>query len=246
MKFALVDGIRTKPLKGLSGICQGCERPVVAKCGQIRRHHWAHESKQNCSYFRERETDWHRFWKDNFPEEWQEVLQRDEVTGEKHIADIQTDFEWTIEFQNSYISEDEKESRNDFYPNLVWVVNALKIKKAHKQLRDVKSVSEQIVEHKLFNVYWSKGLYDSSRLIDQWHTDKACVIFDYGNKEADDETDTNWLWLLMPYADYKFLVPIRKTYFIRLVKEGRFGGFNVVVKQEIGKALDKMSHWLNA
>ena len=39
-------------------------------------------------------------WKNQFPTEWQEIIQRGN-TGEKHIADVKTKDGWVIEFQHS-------------------------------------------------------------------------------------------------------------------------------------------------
>ena len=243
MKFALVDDIRTTAKPRLSGVCIGCGSVVIPKCGPRRRHHWAHKSKQDCNYLREPETDWHRAWKDEFPEDWQEVVQFNEETGEKHIADIQTDHGWTLEVQNSAISEDEKESRNDFYPNLVWVVNALKMKKAHSQLLEVKAVARKIVSHRLFDVYWSRGLYQDYRRRDQWFNNKSVIAFDYGDKEKDAEDNTNWLWVLLPDDSHQFLVPLRESYFIRLIREGRLSSFIELVRQEIAISPEKLDSW---
>ena len=39
MKYALVNGVKTTPEKGLKGQCQLCSADVVAKCGDIKVHH---------------------------------------------------------------------------------------------------------------------------------------------------------------------------------------------------------------
>jgi hypothetical protein len=36
MKYALVNGVKTTPEKGLKGQCQLCSADVVAKCGDIK------------------------------------------------------------------------------------------------------------------------------------------------------------------------------------------------------------------
>ena len=47
MKFALLNGERKKAVANLKGaVCQVCKAEVIAKCGDIKIHHWAHKSKR--------------------------------------------------------------------------------------------------------------------------------------------------------------------------------------------------------
>lgn len=124
MQYALVNGVRTEPIKGLHGVCEGCHRETISKCGNIKVHHWAHKDTKECDSWWEPETEWHREWKNHFPETFREVVFRDERTDEVHRADIHTSRGVTIEFQNSPISIDERKSREAFYEKLIWVVNA--------------------------------------------------------------------------------------------------------------------------
>lgn len=123
MQFALVDGIRARPAKGLRGECQYCREGMVAKCGRFRVWHWAHLPRPNCDPWWGGETDWHRNWKNRFPDEWQEVVHFDEETGEKHIADVKTPHGLVIEFQHSPMHFDEMVSRESFYDNMIWIVD---------------------------------------------------------------------------------------------------------------------------
>lgn len=126
MQYALVNGIRLEPKKGFDGLCIGCGKDVIAKCGQIKVHHWAHKSTKECDSFWEPETLWHREWKNHFPEDFREVVFTDEKNDEIHRADIHTPTGVTIEFQNSPISLNELVSRDQFYKKLIWVVNGFK------------------------------------------------------------------------------------------------------------------------
>lgn len=110
MKFALVHGQRQEAKKGLRGTCPGCGSPVIAKCGEIRAGHWAHERKSDCDPWWENEGEWHRAWKDRFPDDWQEVPQYAE-NGEKHIADVKTADGYVLEFQHSPIKPEERRAR---------------------------------------------------------------------------------------------------------------------------------------
>jgi competence CoiA-like predicted nuclease len=123
IRYANVDGQLREPVKGLKGICPGCDSSVIAKCGQIKIHHWAHERGIDCDPWWEPMTQWHRDWQNNFEPAWREKIFRDDQSGEYHRADIYTSKGLTIEFQHSSLSSIEFESRNTFYKNLIWVVN---------------------------------------------------------------------------------------------------------------------------
>lgn len=129
MRFALVEGQRHRPEKGLKGICPVCNSPVTARCGEIRAHHWAHSKGMDCAdtWGNGKETDWHLDWKNEFPEDWQECILRDVTTGERHIADVMTDKNLVVEFQHSPIAPDERRAREAFYTSegrkMVWVVD---------------------------------------------------------------------------------------------------------------------------
>lgn len=123
MQYALVNSIKSLPQKGLKGICRGCGAEVIAKCGPIKVHHWAHVSNIDCDYGHEPETQWHRDWKNQFPEQFREVHFEDGNLNRYHRADIHTPSEVTIEFQHSPISTEEFKSRCKFYKNLIWVID---------------------------------------------------------------------------------------------------------------------------
>lgn len=128
MQYALVNNLRTEPIKGLKGTCISCGKDVLSKCGKIKMHHWAHKALKDCDSWWEPETEWHREWKNKFPEEFREIPFFDEKNNEYHRADIHTPKGITIEFQNSPISTEELQSRERFYTKLVWVVNAAKFR----------------------------------------------------------------------------------------------------------------------
>ena len=129
MKFALVDSVRRQPSPGLRGICAYCEQPATARCGAKRIWHWAHLPNSNCDPWWENETQWHRQWKNFFPDRNQEIVHFDSVSGEKHIADVKCDTGLLIELQNSRFDERELLSRECFYEDMIWIVNGDKFKK---------------------------------------------------------------------------------------------------------------------
>lgn len=77
-------------------------------------------------YFKE--SVWHRNWKKAFPESYREKSFFCEVTGELHRADVSTPCGTAIEFQNSPITVKEMQSREAFYPKLIWILNGKKFK----------------------------------------------------------------------------------------------------------------------
>ena len=85
-------------------------------------HHWAHKGRRNCDPWWENETSWHREWKSHFPEECREVTHT-APDGEVHRADIKTPTGLVIEVQHSTMTDGERESREAFYGNLIWIVD---------------------------------------------------------------------------------------------------------------------------
>jgi len=128
MRFAFDDnGIRIKPsFSGQKAKCPLCEGTLIGKCGEIYVWHWQHHHDRDCDPWKEHETEWHRKWKSKFPDAWQEVIIENE--GEKHIADIKTPDGIVIEFQNSSISTSTIRIRENFYQDMIWVVNAKQFK----------------------------------------------------------------------------------------------------------------------
>ncbi|MBK7289587.1 MAG: hypothetical protein IPI78_04680 [Chitinophagaceae bacterium] len=133
MKFAIINGIKTEATKGAKGICPICNSELIAKCGDRKINHWSHKAIRNCDPWWEPESEWHRSWKNNFSQDWQEVLLLDKNTNEKHIADIRTKNGLVIEFQHSPISSQERLSREKFYMTMFWVVDGSRLKKDYSR-----------------------------------------------------------------------------------------------------------------
>jgi hypothetical protein len=164
MKFALYGGKKVEAEATLKGaLCPVCDAEVIAKCGDKNIHHWAHKSNKECPHWWENETKWHRDWKNQFPEDWQEVIHISE-TGEKHIADIKTPNGLVVEFQHSYIKPEEILARNNFYKNIIWIVDG------KRRPTDEKKFEEALE--------W-RG-WDSSRLLKDWTIFPKPVFFDFG------------------------------------------------------------------
>lgn len=144
MKFA-IDNLnkRIKPeFSGQKAICPFCNGILIGKCGEIYTWHWQHQANADCDKWKEHETEWHRTWKNKFPDSWQEVIIN--KGDEKHIADIRTPNGAIIEFQNSSISISTIRKREKFYKNMVWVLNAIEFKENFKIWSLVKAKKKEI------------------------------------------------------------------------------------------------------
>ncbi len=192
--FALINNERADATPGLKGLCPNCSQNVTSKCGSRRIWHWAHVSKQACDSWWE-ETLWHRTWKSLFPIGWQEVILFDTQSGERHIADIRTSKGLVIELQHSPLASEERVSREKFYNNMVWVVDASHRKNDYK--RFIKNFPRFFKTHK-------PGMFlvpspEKSFPLD-WVQSAKPVFFDFRGTDAPVPPDNGreLLWCLLP------------------------------------------------
>jgi len=222
MKFALFNGQRQEAQPNLSGQCPACGQAMIAKCGEINIWHWAHKGRRTCDPWWENETEWHRAWKGQFPESWQEVVQRAD-DGEKHIADVKTDQGWVIEFQHSRIEPEERRSRDTFYPKLVWVVDGARLKRDRTQFQNAREKS--IFTYSNLRAW--KVFPEECVLLKEWAGSRAQVFFDFGG-------ETLW-WLLSKSPNGPMYVKdYPRIQFIRLHGSGerlKASGFDQLVKE---------------
>lgn len=177
MRFALVDGQREEAQPNRSGRCPSCDSPMIAKCGEVLVHHWAHKRGRLCDPWWENETEWHRNWKDQFPADWQEIVHRAE-SGERHIADVKTDHGWALEFQHSYIKPSERQSRDAFYSKLIWVVNGARRKRDIVQFQDALNKGTRVGAN---SVAW-RVMPENCRLLNEWAASSSHVFVDFGEE----------------------------------------------------------------
>lgn len=193
MHIALVNGVRTPPSSGLNGTCPVCEREMVAKCGDIRVHHWAHRGRRICDHWWEPETEWHRNWKNNFDIGWHENIRFAE-DGEKHIADIRTPHELVIEFQHSAIKAEERAAREAFYGNMVWVVDGTRLKRDFPRFDEERHLFGKTSHQAVFLHRRPESCFPK-----QWLGSSVPVFFDYKDESATGLTAIReWLWCLLP------------------------------------------------
>ncbi|SFB98294.1 Competence protein CoiA-like family protein [Xylanibacter ruminicola] len=226
MKFALVDNKKKEAEKGLKGLCPICQQPVIAKCGKYKINHWAHKSLKHCDSWWENETEWHRQWKNTFPVEWQEIVAIDENSGEKHIADIKTNGDMVVEFQHSNISEEERISRENFYRNMIWIVDGTRRK------RDFSHFKEAFLYNSIWLASQNDPLYvletDFSYLPKEWLNSRVPVLFDFkglldkNEKEYDRDSLREPLWCLLPGGgnNIKVLCKFNRKTLVELIQGG--------------------------
>jgi len=121
MKWGINNSKRIEATPKAKGSCSLCGEKLIPKCGTIKIWHWSHKSLRDCDAWAEGETKWHLDWKNKFPVEMQEV-----IIG-KHRADVKTSKGIVIEFQNSSISSEDIVKREEFYGEMVWVLNGKKL-----------------------------------------------------------------------------------------------------------------------
>jgi competence protein CoiA len=222
MKFAIVNGQRQEAQPNQSGQCPVCDQAMIAKCGSFKDWHWAHKGRRTCDPWWENETDWHRAWKGQFPDSWQEVVHRAD-SGEKHIADVKTDQDWVIEFQRSHLNPEERRSRDSFYPKLIWVVDGTRRKRDGAQLHNAYNDGIPVGENSPLRRCDSRD----GALLREWSGSQTPVFVDLG------EPEVVW-WLILKSADGPtYVAPRSRAWFIQSLREGA---------SETGHAFDKLLH----
>ena len=178
MRYALVQDIRAEATPAARGVCSNCGSPMIARCGRVKVWHWAHKGRHPCDPWWEAETDWHRSWKDRFPKDWQEVVHTDEITGEKHIADVKNSFGLVIEFQHSPLHPSELLARETFYRDMIWIVDGCRgeLDAAFFRMGLGKAIQENPLA---FPLQW----WGRSRLLHNWSEAKSNVYLDFGGDD---------------------------------------------------------------
>ena len=226
MKFALINGQRQEAQPNLSGECPTCGHLMVAKCGEVKIWHWAHRGHRHCDPWWENETEWHRTWKGQFPDSWQEVRHPAE-NGIKHIADVKTEHGWVIEFQHSYIQPEERRSRDSFYPKLCWVVDGTRRKRDREQFAKALNEGTRVrTKSPVWRVHW-----DKCGLLREWTGSSALIFFDFGDQQM-------LCWLLARHHDGPAYVGVfLRADFIKIHRGGESQAFDF---DELVKILENL------
>ncbi|MGO4513951.1 competence protein CoiA [Bradyrhizobium sp. 2TAF36] len=194
MKYALAAGQRVEASPDGRATCPTCNGEVIAKCGSYRIWHWAHRGMQDCDSWAEKETEWHRAWKNRFPADHQEVVLHDGQSGERHVADVRTSHGLVIEFQHSHLDPKERTERESFYGNMLWVVDGTRLK------GDYPRFLKGIDRHRpIINGHFLLA-FPEECLPKIWLESSVPVIFDFRGVDASESSDhlKNVLWCLLP------------------------------------------------
>lgn len=211
MHLALVNGERTPPAPKLTGSCPVCGDPMLAKCGTVRVHHWAHQGVRVCDDWWERELAWHRNWKNKFPLHWQESI-RFADDGEKHIADVRTEAGLVIEFQHSALKPQERAAREAFYGNMVWVVDGTRLVRDLPRFNEYKDILRGTGTDGIYTCHTAEWLFPKN-----WVTSSVCVFFDFGAQQGGADV----LWCLLPYriGNDAVVIAMPRSQFVRRAEE---------------------------
>ncbi|HNA61584.1 MAG TPA: competence protein CoiA family protein [Rhabdochlamydiaceae bacterium] len=218
MKYALVNGERQEAKPGLSGKCDCCGDPIVAKCGDERIWHWSHKGNRTCDLWWENQTEWHRAWKGQFPTERQEIIHT-APNGEKHIADVKTDQNYVIEFQHSHLNPQERIVREAFYQNMIWVVDGTRLKKDYPRFLEGKKNFRPVYKPGFFLVHFPEECFPTA-----WIDSSVEVVFDFQGSPLADPQEQDALWCLLPGRARRCGVVIaisRQTFITTLLKQPR-------------------------
>lgn len=118
LRYASVAGEKRLPFPKGRGVCPVCDGLLIAKCGPINTHHWAHENRDDCDSWSEPIGPWH-LW-------WQNLVRQEavEVPRGPHRADIVGNGGTVVELQHSPISAEDIQAREAHYGNMLWLFDA--------------------------------------------------------------------------------------------------------------------------
>jgi hypothetical protein len=150
---------------------------------------------RDCDTWAEKETEWHRAWKNNFPVECQEFIQHDERSGEKHIADVRTLHGLVIEFQHSSLDPLERAARERFYGNMIWVVDGTRLQRDYPRFERGKDSLRRTNNQGYFLLTFPEECFSA-----MWLDSSVPVIFDFRGVDESRPPDVyrDGLWCLLP------------------------------------------------
>lgn len=136
--------------------CNVCNNIIIGKKGGINAHHYAHINTK-CIINRDKDskTKWHMMWQNIAKKQYLEKI----INKEKkiHIADIINEDNVVIEVQHSNLSEEEIKERENFYDNMIWILDASDfIKKDKKDNTDYLVLKSSCIFYTNNNYYLVK------------------------------------------------------------------------------------------
>lgn len=148
-----------------------------------------------------------------------------ERTGEKHIADVLTSHGLVVEFQHSNIKPEERISREQFYKNMVWLVDGTRLKRDYPRfLKEWKrfGISDVYETEKMgiFKVGFPEFCFPEA-----WLESSVPVVIDFlgdGSLEDPEQLRHN-LYCLFPQVGKRARVAvISRKAFIKATKNGEW------------------------
>ena len=190
MKYAMINSQKVEAKPNLKGaLCPKCKSEMIAKCGSIRIHHWAHKKGAHCDEWAEPENAWRLNWLKAF-----EGFRQEEIIkqgNESHFVDVLTENGTPILFRQKAPSSDDMAKMESFFRGLIWFANMGASIRACKAFE--KAMIEQfITESEIKNVWLcscEKGIPAA------WLDAKYPVFLDF---RCSEEIVNDYLWCLMP------------------------------------------------
>ena len=114
----MFDKHHVEATPGARSACPSCDGPLIAKCGSILAHHWAHVAA-DCDPWSEPESQWHLTWKQWFLDHRDANV---EVVLGRHRADVVLPSGKVVELQADYLNADQIADRESYYGrNMMWL-----------------------------------------------------------------------------------------------------------------------------
>lgn len=186
MLYALIDGVRRQPIKKGERTTCSCGGELYAVIPVENVRHWRHKNG-DCDLWGEPEGPWHLDWKERFDIQCREIDMVDELSGERHRADIVcgqgTTLTTVLELQHSYISEEDCCKREAFYMRkhrMFWLVHLhdeFSFTGTNFALSLGIGGRVATVNGHIFKIVHFAGR--SSQFIEKWKRSTASVFFDY-------------------------------------------------------------------
>lgn len=200
MKFALLDKQLVVATPGEThAVCPLCLSKVIAKCGAIKVHHWAHRKGFSCDPWCEGDNEWRHYWLDFFNDDEQEVVSVGHQ--EKHFADVLTANGTTVLFRQTAPSIELLKQMENFFSSLVWVVNL------GASRRIGKSILNAFKTRTIYRYHHTKpgikiwATLDDRSMFGIWGRCQYPVIFHFSDFEVPPHCPhfpVERLWCLMP------------------------------------------------
>ncbi|MGH1356894.1 MAG: hypothetical protein ACRBBS_17740 [Thalassovita sp.] len=130
-------------------------------------------------------------------------------SGERHIADVKTPEGTVIEFQHSHIDERERRAREQFYEQMIWVVDGTRLKRDRSTFLTGMNTNRRSTNDA--NQFVFNGL--SRQITRRWMDSQKLVYLDFGDED---------LWCVSPHkVNWQFFaIQVSKSEFAQAYRAG--------------------------